>query len=106
VPGPAEEVELVNSMYPWLVNDKLTVPEFVRRLNGMQIPPEPGAYWTFGRVRQILTNEKYIGNNVYNRSSYKLKTSRIANPLKCGYARMPLLRGSCPKRCLLPPVEL
>jgi hypothetical protein len=31
-------------------------------------------------VHQILTNEKYIGNNVYNRSSFKLKTKRVANP--------------------------
>jgi hypothetical protein len=52
VPGPAEEVELVNNMYRWLVHDKLTVPQIVRRLNGMQMPPEPGLPWTFGRVRQ------------------------------------------------------
>ena len=80
VPGPAEEVELVNSMYRWLVHDKLRVAEIVKRLNGMQMPPEPGRCWTALRVRQVLTNEKYIGNNVYNRSSYKLKTSRIPNP--------------------------
>jgi len=30
-------------------------------------------------VRQILTNEKYIGNNVYNRVSFKLKKRRIKN---------------------------
>ena len=30
-------------------------------------------------VHQILTNEKYIGNNVYNRKSYKLKKKRVAN---------------------------
>ena len=29
--------------------------------------------WTRGTVHQVLTNEKYIGNNVYNRHSYKLK---------------------------------
>jgi hypothetical protein len=32
------------------------------------------------RVHQILTNEKYIGNNVYNRRSFKLKRKRVANP--------------------------
>ena len=30
-------------------------------------------------VHQILTNEKYIGNNVYNRISFKLKAKRVAN---------------------------
>jgi hypothetical protein len=28
----------------------------------------------------VLTNEKYIGNNVFNRASAKLKNKRIGNP--------------------------
>ncbi len=97
VPGPAEEVELVNNMYRWLVDDKLTVPEIVRRLNGMQVSPEPGLPWTFGRVRQILTNEKYIGNNLYNRRSYKLKTSRISNPPEMWIRKEAAFPGIVPK---------
>jgi hypothetical protein len=31
-------------------------------------------------VHQVLTNEKYIGNNVFNRASAKLTNKRIANP--------------------------
>src|SRR5690606_29836389 len=31
-------------------------------------------------VHQILSNEKYIGNNVYNRVSFKLKKKRVLNP--------------------------
>jgi hypothetical protein len=31
-------------------------------------------------VHQILVNEKYIGNNVYNRTSFKLKKDRVKNP--------------------------
>lgn len=38
-----------------------------------------GRRWTRSTVRQILTNEKYIGNNVYNRRSFKLKRKRVAN---------------------------
>ncbi len=30
--------------------------------------------------REVLTNEKYIGNNVFNRVSFKLKTKRVTNP--------------------------
>lgn len=30
-------------------------------------------------MQQILTNEKYIGNNVYDRRSFKLKQKRVAN---------------------------
>jgi hypothetical protein len=39
-----------------------------------------GRPWTRGTVHQVLTNEKYIGNNVYNRISFKLKKKRVANP--------------------------
>ena len=31
-------------------------------------------------VHQVLTNEKYIGHNVYNRVSFKLKVKRVQNP--------------------------
>jgi hypothetical protein len=31
-------------------------------------------------VHQILTNEKYIGNNVYHRTSFKLKRKHVQNP--------------------------
>jgi choline kinase len=30
-------------------------------------------------VHQVLINEKYIGNNVWNRGSFKLKKKRIRN---------------------------
>jgi hypothetical protein len=30
-------------------------------------------------VHQILTNEKYIGNNVYHRTSCKLKKKHVVN---------------------------
>jgi len=39
-----------------------------------------GRPWTRGTVHQVLTNEKYIGNNVYNRVSFKLKNKRVVNP--------------------------
>ena len=38
-----------------------------------------GRPWTRGSVHQILINEKYIGNNVWNRASFKLKRKRIQN---------------------------
>ena len=41
---------------------------------------EVGAALDAGTVHQVLTNEKYIGNNVYNRMSFKLKKKRVINP--------------------------
>ncbi len=49
-------------------------------LNQRGIPTDLGRPWTQGTVHEVLTNEKYIGNNVYNRISFKLKRKRVANP--------------------------
>ena len=35
--------------------------------------------WTRGTVHQILINEKYVGDNVWNRRSFKLKKKRVQN---------------------------
>ena len=42
-------------------------------------PTDLGRPWTRGTVHQILINEKYIGNNVWNRGSFKLKKKRVRN---------------------------
>jgi hypothetical protein len=39
-----------------------------------------GRAWNRVTVHQILTNEKYIGNNVYHRTSCKLKRKHVVNP--------------------------
>jgi hypothetical protein len=39
-----------------------------------------GKPWRTGSVRQVLSNPKYIGANVYNRRSFKLKKQRVVNP--------------------------
>lgn len=44
------------------------------------IANERGLPWSRTGIQQVLTNEKYVGNNVYNRVSFKLKQKRVANP--------------------------
>ena len=80
IPGPAEKVQIVNDMFSWLIRDDLPITHIVGRLNGMGIPTGIGKPWSHNTVRQILTNEKYIGNNIYNRQSFKLKKLRVNNP--------------------------
>jgi hypothetical protein len=36
--------------------------------------------WKKDAIHDILTNEKYIGHNVYHRRSYKLKSKYVTNP--------------------------
>jgi DNA invertase Pin-like site-specific DNA recombinase len=78
-PGPDAEVEVVNGVYRWFVDDNLTESEIAQRLNTQGIQTDLGRDWTRATVRQILSNEKYIGSNVYNRRSFKLKKHRVVN---------------------------
>jgi len=78
-PGPAEEVATVRKMYRWFVEDGVNEADIAARLNGMGIPTDLGRPWTRGTVHEVLTNEKYIGSNVYNRVSFKLKRRRVVN---------------------------
>lgn len=79
MPGPEPEVATVNQIYRWFVNDGLTESEIAARLNSQCIGTDLGRDWTRATVRQVLSNEKYIGNNIYNRISYKLKKHRVVN---------------------------
>jgi DNA invertase Pin-like site-specific DNA recombinase len=80
VPGPPEEIAVVQQMYRWFVEDRLRELDIAERLNGMGLRTDFGRPWSRGTVHQVLTNEKYIGHNVYNRQSYKLKKVRVINP--------------------------
>jgi hypothetical protein len=78
-PGPDAEVAFVNRIYLWFVDDNLTESEIAERLNTQGIRTDLGRDWTRATVREVLSNEKYIGNNVYNRRSFKLKKHRVVN---------------------------
>ena len=78
-PGPDTEVAVVNQIYRWFVDENLVESEIAGRLNGQGIKTDLGRDWTRATVRQVLSNEKYIGNNIYNRRSFKLKKHRVVN---------------------------
>jgi hypothetical protein len=77
--GPDEEVDQVRRIYSMFVDNGLSEREIASRLNQEGIRTDLGREWTRSSVHQILTNEKYIGNNVFNRVSFKLKQRRIVN---------------------------
>lgn len=81
-PGPPEEVEVVRRLYRMFVVQRRTESEIAAALNAEGLLTDLGRPWTRGTVHQILTNEKYIGNNVYNRVSFKLKHRRVINAPK------------------------
>ena len=79
VPGPKEEVETVRWIYGQFVDRGLNANQIAGLLNERQIKPAQGRSWWRSNVWHVLTNEKYIGNNVYNRTSYKLLRRFVKN---------------------------
>lgn len=79
MPGPDAEVHNINQIYRWFIDDGLREVEIAQRLNVMGIRTDLNRDWTRSTVREVLTNEKYIGNNIYNRISFKLKKHRVIN---------------------------
>jgi DNA invertase Pin-like site-specific DNA recombinase len=79
IPGPVEEVDTVQWMYRSFVKDGTPEREIANLLNERGLTTDLGRPWTRGTVHQVLINEKYIGNNVWNRGSFKLKKKRVRN---------------------------
>ncbi len=77
--GPAEEVVLVRNIYHAFVHEGRSESEIAVDLNEQGIPTDLGRPWTKGTVHQLLINEKYAGDNVWNRRSFKLKKKRVRN---------------------------
>jgi DNA invertase Pin-like site-specific DNA recombinase len=80
VPGPEQEIETIRFMYESFVSGGRTEAEIALLLNQRGALNDLGRPWTRATVHQILINEKYVGNNVWNRCSCKLKGRRIYNP--------------------------
>jgi hypothetical protein len=80
VPGPADEVANVRWMCEVFLQEGKTEREIATDLNSRGIRTDFERPWTRGTVHEVLTNEKYVGNNVYHRTSFKLKLKNVQNP--------------------------
>jgi DNA invertase Pin-like site-specific DNA recombinase len=78
--GPEEEVANVRWVYRAFLEEQLTEREIAEQLNARNVRTDLGRPWTRGTVHQLLTNEKYLGHNVYHRTSFKLKRKHVQNP--------------------------
>lgn len=79
VPGPQHEVETVQRIYRLYVTGEKTTVMIANELNALGTSNGYGRPWTKTSVRKILTSEKYVGSNVFNRSSTKLKGKSVKN---------------------------
>ncbi len=80
VAGPDDEVKVVRRIYHEFITDGKLESEIATRLNAQGVVTDYGRAWNRATVHQVLTNEKYIGNNVYSRTSCKLKKKHVNNP--------------------------
>lgn len=79
VPGPDTEREAVIWIYDQFIAG-MNEAEIAIQLNAQGIPNHFNRPWSRGTVREVLTNEKYVGNNVFNRTSGKMKSKAKPNP--------------------------
>ncbi len=79
-PGPEQEQDVVRRMYRMFVEDGRSEREIAETVNAEGHLTDLERPWSRASVHQVLTNEKYIGNNVYNKVSFKLKHKRVVNP--------------------------
>jgi hypothetical protein len=79
VPGPRNEIKVVQWIYKRFVKDGRSIRRIQRELNEKGVPGELGRSWGWSSVREVLRNEKYAGTNVWNRKSTKLRGPVVRN---------------------------
>lgn len=79
VPGPDQEIAIVREVYRRFVEQAESEAAIASDLNSRGLRTDLGREWTRGTVHQLLINEKYIGNNVWARTSCKLKGDHVEN---------------------------
>jgi DNA invertase Pin-like site-specific DNA recombinase len=79
VPGPPNEVAVVQEVYRLFTEHAKLEREIANLLNARGLVTDLGRPWTRGTVHQLLINEKYVGDNVWARTSFKLKRQHVQN---------------------------
>lgn len=75
VPGPDDEIDTVRDVYRMFIEESRSEQEIAEILNARGIASDWDRPWNRGTVHQLLINEKYIGNNVWGRTSFNLKST-------------------------------
>ena len=79
VPGFDDEVAVIRKMFHMAVDDQMGCPQIAKELNNRGTSNR-GKPWNKEEVYKILTSPAYIGTNVWNRNSEKLRGPIVRNP--------------------------
>jgi DNA invertase Pin-like site-specific DNA recombinase len=95
VSGPKSEIRIVRHIFTSFANQKKTRTEIANELNAKGIRNACGKPWSMLTVSNMLKNEIYLGNIIYNRRSQKLGEKQVANPrdmwIRCNNALKPII---------------
>jgi len=80
VPGPADEVECIRKIYRMFIEDKRTVHGIACELNKKGVNYLGESKWNYSAVHHVLSHPKYMGCNVFGRTSQKLGTQSVRTP--------------------------
>ncbi|WP_256378843.1 recombinase family protein [Bradyrhizobium sp. Ai1a-2] len=80
VHGPAIEVDTIKRIFRSFVTERRSENQIAAELNADQIPTMLGNRWEPENITKLLTNEKYLGHIIFNRTSAKLRGKHRLNP--------------------------
>ena len=81
VHGPHEEVAVVRRIFDMCTDKQMPDTRIAEALNAEGLKNQYGRAWSAHNVKAILTNEKYAGTLIFNRSTQRLRSSRRPNDL-------------------------
>ena len=79
-PGFVSEIKTIRRIFRLFVHSRMPRKHIAQLLNTEGLPNARGNSWTDNNVLRVLTNEKYIGNVIYGRTSKKLLGPCCHNP--------------------------
>ena len=80
VPGPKDEIALVNRIFAMLVVSRISRAGIARRLNAEGLRTDRGLAWTFSNINSLVRNRKYVGDLVFNRMTNVLGRGSVRRP--------------------------
>ncbi len=80
VPGPDSEVALVRRVFKLFSTADFSITDIVQQLQLEKIQDHHGNNFSRATIRRMLSNEAYIGNNVWGRRTLYLGSPCVHNP--------------------------
>lgn len=80
IPGPKDEIDIINRIFNMFVFEYFSEYIIAIKLNEEGIKYTNDSEWSRSKVHNVLINERYLGKYIYNKTSGKLKDKRVKNP--------------------------